>query len=89
VKSSARALGRRLRLGVAIFYALALACLATALWRLRPDPLVLLLLAPAALHLGRQAWRAHAPDPAQALALFRSNTRAGALMFAAVLVAAL
>ncbi len=89
VKSSARALGSNLRAGVSAFYALSLACLAAALWRLRPDPLVFLLLVPAAVHLARQAWRSRAPDPALALALFRSSTRAGALIFAAVLVAAL
>ena len=46
VRSSARALGARVRPGVAIFYALALALWGAAFWHLRPDPLVLAALAP-------------------------------------------
>src|SRR5204863_1866638 len=54
VRSSALRLGARVRGGVAGFYAAALACWTLAFWMLRPDPLVLLALAPAALHL---AWQ--------------------------------
>src|SRR4051794_8216783 len=54
VKSSALALGRHARAGVALFYAGALAFWAAALWRVRPDGLSLVALAPMALHL---AWQ--------------------------------
>ena len=49
VKSSARALGQRARLGVGVCYALALAGWAAAIWAVRPQPLALLALLPAAL----------------------------------------
>ncbi len=54
IKSSARALGSRARAGVAAFYAATVALLASALWQVRPHPLVLLAAAPAAMHL---AWQ--------------------------------
>ncbi len=86
VRSSARALGRHVRGGVALFYTLAVAAWAAAFWLLRPDPLALLALLPMALHL---AWQALTLDPADgtnALARFRSNRNAGLLMFAACFV---
>lgn len=87
IKSSARALGRHARAGVAAFYAAAVVLAATALWLVRPDPLAVVALVPAAVHLGAQiaALRDHAP--ARALRLFRSNTLAGLLVFAACAVA--
>ncbi len=54
VKSSARALGDRARLGVGICYGLALAGWGASIWAVRPDRLALLALLPAALHLVRQ-----------------------------------
>ena len=89
VKSSARRLGDRAPLGVAIFYALALAGWGAAIWQVKPDWLALLPLAPAAVHLARQALRADPRDGAGALALFRSNRWCGALVFAAMLVVGL
>src|SRR3546814_7386153 len=41
VKSSARAMGRHVRGGVALCYGVALAMWAGALWSVRPEPLVL------------------------------------------------
>ena len=86
VRSSARALGDKARLGVGVCYALALAGWAAAIWAVRPQPLALLALAPAALHLARQVARADPADGTLALELFRSNRFAGLLLFAGFLV---
>ena len=81
VKSSARALGDRARAGVASFYALALAGWGAAIWAVRPDPLALAALLPAAIHLAWQAAKADPKDGELALALFRSNRFTGLLLF--------
>lgn len=86
VKSSARAMGRHVRGGVAACYAVALACWAGALWAVRPDPLVFVALVPAGLHLAGQVATLDPADGADALAKFRSNRFAGLLVFAAMLV---
>lgn len=86
IRSSARRLGARVRGGVAIFYAVALALWAWAIWQVRADWLALVTLLPAALHL---AWQANGVDPADgagALARFRSNRTTGFLLFMAFLV---
>ena len=51
VKSSARRMGANVRLGVGLFYALALVGWGAAIWQVRPDPLALAALIPAAIHL--------------------------------------
>ena len=89
VRSSARRMGTNVRAGVAICYALALAGWGAAIWRVRPDPVALLSLLPAAIHLAAQASRANSADGAGALALFRSNRWCGALVFAAMLIVGL
>lgn len=81
VKSSARALGDRAQLGVGICYALALLGWAAAIWTVRPDPVALLALLPAAFHLARQVSKADPKDGPGALALFRSNRLTGLLLF--------
>ncbi|MFL6862111.1 MAG: 4-hydroxybenzoate octaprenyltransferase [Allosphingosinicella sp.] len=86
VGSSALALGRHARAGVAGFYAFALLLWALALWRERPDGLALVALAPMALHLGYQVFALRPDDGDSALAIFRSNRFAGLLMFLACLV---
>ncbi len=86
VKSSALALGRHVRTGVAVCYAIALALWAVALWRVRPDGLALVALLPMAGHLGWQVARLHADDGGDALAKFRSNRIAGFILFLACLV---
>src|SRR3954462_9453472 len=86
VGSSALALGRHARAGVAGFYAVALLLWALALWRERPDGLALVALAPMALHLGYQVFALRPDDGDSALAIFRSNRFAGLLMFLACLV---
>ena len=86
VKSSALALGRHARSGVAICYALALGLWAIALWRVRPDGLALIALLPMA---GQLAWQVAALKPddgADALSKFRSNRMAGFILFLACLV---
>ena len=89
VKSSARALGDRAQLGVAICYALALAGWAWAIWLVRPDWVALLALLPAAIHLAFQAVRADPNNGAGALTLFRSNRFTGLLLFLGFLVVGL
>lgn len=86
VRSSARALGAKVRPGVAIFYALALALWGAAFWQLRPDALVLAPLLPAAIHLTWQVATLVPTDGANALHRFRSNRYTGFLIFLACLV---
>ena len=89
VRSSARRLGDKAPLGVAIFYALALVGWGAAIWLVKPDWLALAALVPAALHLAGQAWRADPKDGEGALDLFRSNRWCGLLVFLAMLVVGL
>jgi 4-hydroxybenzoate polyprenyltransferase len=86
VRSSALALGRYARAGVAFFYLVALVLWAAALWRVRPDGLALVALAPMAIHLAWQVAALKPEDGADALEKFRSNRFAGLLMFLACLV---
>ena len=89
VKSSARRMGGDCGSGSACSFALALVGWGAAIWQVRPDPLALAALIPAAIHLASQAWRADPADGQGALALFRSNRWCGALVFAAMLVVGL
>lgn len=89
VKSSARRLGKKAPLGIALFYALALALWGIAIWLVRADWVALAALAPAALHLTNQALRADPADGELALKLFRSNRTCGLLIFLAMLVVGL
>ena len=89
VRSSARRMGRRVREGVALFYALALALWAAAFWLIRPDPLALVALLPAAAHFGWQVATLNPAGGANALARFRSNRFAGLLVALACLVVGL
>src|SRR5438270_6746630 len=89
VKSSARRLGGKAPLGIAIFYALALAFWGAAVWSVRAQSLALLALIPAALHLVNQAIRVDPSDGDLALRLFRSNRTCGLLVFLAMLVVSL
>jgi 4-hydroxybenzoate polyprenyltransferase len=71
---------------VAAFYAAAIVLWLLAFWLLRGDPIALLALAPAALHLGWQVATLDPADPDNPLDRFRSNRFAGALVAAACLV---
>ena len=89
VKSSARRLGEKAALGIALFYLVALLLWGAAIWSVRPDWLALLALAPAMLHLANQALRADAADGELALKLFRSNRTCGLLVFLGLLAVGL
>ncbi|MFL6721901.1 MAG: UbiA family prenyltransferase, partial [Sphingomonas sp.] len=89
VKSSARRLGDKAPLGIALCYALAVLLWGAAIWTVRPEWLAVLTLIPAALHLTDQAMRADPRDGDLALKLFRSNRTAGLLVFLAMLVVGL
>jgi 4-hydroxybenzoate polyprenyltransferase len=86
VKSSALALGRHARLGIAICYLLALGLWAAAIHAVRFEWFALLALLPMAAHLLWQVAALKPDDGADALAKFRSNRSAGLLMFAACFV---
>ncbi|MBX3479353.1 MAG: 4-hydroxybenzoate octaprenyltransferase [Caulobacter sp.] len=88
VKSSARRLGEAAPRGVMIFYIACFCLVLLAGWVGGLGPLMLPLLAAFGLHLSRQAARLRLDDPMAALALFKSNVWAGALL-AAALVAGL
>jgi 4-hydroxybenzoate polyprenyltransferase len=89
VKSSARRLGDKAPLGIALFYSLAVIGWAAAIWAVRPDWLALAALGPAVLHLANQGLRADPGDGEGALRLFRSNRIAGLLVFLGMLVVGL
>jgi 4-hydroxybenzoate polyprenyltransferase len=87
VRSSALRMGAHVRAGVALFYAVAVALWALALWLLRHDWIALLALLPMAAHLGWQVTALKPDEGDDALAKFRSNRFAGLLMAAACYVA--
>ncbi len=86
IGSSARALGPRVRGGVALVYLAALALWAGAIWLVRPDVVALAALAPAALHLAWQVMTLDAGDGVSALRRFRANRTTGLLVALACLV---
>ncbi len=85
IRSSARAMGAKVRPGVTFCYAIALALWAAAIWLVRPDPLALAALAPLAVHLGWQVVTLTPQDGASALHRFRANRTAGFLLVLACL----
>ena len=86
IRSSARALGRNVRLGVALFYILAILAWGVAIWLIRPDMLALAALLPLAMHLSWQVVTLAPRDGANVLERFRSNRTAGLLLFLACAV---
>ncbi len=84
VRSSALRLGKNIRLGVALFYLLALMFWSAAFWVFRSQFLVLLTILPMALHLMWQVLTLK-QDHSDALEKFRSNRFAGFLLFLACL----
>lgn len=86
VRSSALRMGRHVKGGVAIFYAVALILWGAAFWQVRPDPLALVALVPLAVHLAWQVVSLDLADGSSALDRFRSNRFAGVLMFCACFV---
>ena len=89
VRSSARRLGAKAPLGVGICYAVALLMWGLAIWLVRPDPIALVALLPAGLHLLFQALRPDPDDGELALKLFRSNRTCGFLVFLGILAVGL
>ncbi|QGP79742.1 4-hydroxybenzoate octaprenyltransferase [Sphingobium sp. CAP-1] len=85
IGSSALSMGRHVRGGVTLCYALALALWAGAIWQARPQALALVALLPMAAHL---LWQVATlkEDGVDPLAKFRSNRFSGLLMFLACLV---
>jgi 4-hydroxybenzoate polyprenyltransferase len=86
IRSSALAMGARVRAGIAAFYAAAIGLWALAFWLYRGDILAVLALLPVAGHLAWQVATLKADDPMNPLARFRANRWAGALMAAACFV---
>lgn len=86
IRSSALAMGARVRGGIAAFYAGAIGLWALAFWLYRGDALALAALLPVAGHLAWQVTTLDADDPMNPLARFRANRLAGALMAAACFV---
>jgi 4-hydroxybenzoate polyprenyltransferase len=84
VKSSARRLGRNAPRAVAGFYLVAIACAFFAGATARLGLMFDLVLVAYAVHLGLQARRVRVDDGALALRLFKSNTWAGLILFAAL-----
>ena len=89
VKSSARALGDRLKPAVGAFYMGTILLLGTAVWRWSGDPLLLAGLLPPTAHLAMQVARFNAADVGSALTQFRANQVSGALLVVPILLAAL
>jgi 4-hydroxybenzoate polyprenyltransferase len=86
IGSSALSFGRHVRVAVVVLYAMALGCWAGAVWMVRPDPLALLALLPVSVQFTWQVLTLDTSDGDNALARFRSNRFAGALMAAACFV---
>jgi 4-hydroxybenzoate polyprenyltransferase len=86
IRSSALAMGSRVRAGIAACYGAAIGLWALAFWLYRGDLLALLALLPVAGHLVWQVATLDPDDPANPLARFRANRWAGALMAAACFV---
>ena len=86
IRSSALRMGRHVRRGVGFCYAIASGGWLAGFWLYRPDPVALLALGPALLHLAWQVATLDPEDSVRPLYLFRSNRWAGALVAAACLV---
>lgn len=89
VKSSARRLGANVPRGVAVFYALNVACAVAAGSLASLGPIYWLGLTAYALHLVSQARRIRTDDPALALRLFKSNREAGLILLSAIALGAI
>jgi len=88
VKSSARRLGAEVPRGVFGFYAVSLVLLAVAGYIAHLTPVFYVGLGAYAVHLVWQSRRIHVEDPVGALRIFKSNTWAGLILFAAIVLGA-
>ena len=84
VKSSTRRLGAGVQKGVLAFYVLCFALALATAWFAKLGPLFLPLAALYGMHLSRQAARTDIHNGPLALALFKSNSLAGLLLFLAL-----
>lgn len=89
VKSSARRLGGRVKVGVAIFYGLAVLMAALAGASAGLGPIFAVGVLAYAGHLTWQVRRLKADDPVLALNLFKSNREAGLILLAAIMLGGL
>jgi 4-hydroxybenzoate polyprenyltransferase len=89
VKSSARRLGSSVRVGVSVFYLLAIVCAALAGLLAGLGPLFYVGLTGYALHLLWQTRSIRADDGPLALALFKSNREAGLLLLLGIILGGL
>jgi 4-hydroxybenzoate polyprenyltransferase len=87
VKSTARLFGEGSRIWIAAFYAAAMALIGAAAFEANLGELGLLLLVPAALHLGWQVVALRANEPDTCLRLFRANRDTGLLIAAGLVLA--
>jgi 4-hydroxybenzoate polyprenyltransferase len=89
VKSSARRLGAKVRVGVAIFYGLAVVLACATVLTAHLGAVSLIGVGLYAGHLFWQAGRVRAEDGALALRLFKSNRWAGFILFLALAAGAI
>ncbi len=89
VKSSARRLGGQVKVGVAVFYGLAVVMAALAGVSAGLGPIFAVGVLAYAGHLAWQVRRLKADDPALALRLFKSNREAGLILLAAIMLGGL
>jgi len=85
VRSSALRMGAHVRGGVFTFYLIAVLFWTAAFWMIRPQIIVLIALAPVAIHLLWQVLTLRTDDGGDALGKFRSNRFAGFIMALACL----
>ena len=88
VKSSARRLGSNVRIGIGLFYGLAVLLAAVTGLVAGLGHLFWLGVLAYAAHLGWQVRRLHPDDPALALRLFKSNRDAGFILLSAIILGA-
>ena len=89
VKSSARRLGGWVKVGVSVFYALAVAMAALAGFWAGLGPIFAVGVLAFAGHLAWQVWRLKTDDAVLALNLFKSNREAGLILLAAIVLGGL
>ena len=80
IKSTALKFGDATPPWLALFFAMALVLLASALWLAGASPIAYAGIGGAALHAGWQLWRFRANDPQRCLEIFRSNRIFGSII---------
>jgi 4-hydroxybenzoate polyprenyltransferase len=88
VKSSALKLGANTRPWLFVFYAITIALLGVAGWSAGLSPRFYLVLALAAIHLIWQASKVNIDDPADCLAMFKSNRMFGLILLCGIIAGA-